>query len=353
MKNIFLLTLIILFASCTAGNIADLSGKWTVALDHEDAGEAQGWAGKLYDTSINLPGTLDDAGLGNPDTLAVALEKEQLQHLRRKVSYTGSAWYSREFTVPDDWKGKIVELELERVIWITEVWVDGRKAEGCGESLVTPHRFDLTDLVRPGETQVMTIKVDNRQQYDISFGLTHAYTDHTQIVWNGVKGKILLTTKEQVSIEAVKVVPSEDLKSAEVTVSIMNRADKEQNCMLELRAVSKKSSAPDMSVAVMLAPGINETVIRYDMGENPALWSEFEPVLYTMSVSAESAGYTSSVTESFGMRSIRSVGNKMTINGKPLFLRGTLECCIFPLTGTPPTDRDSWKKFFRPPRTMD
>ena len=29
------------------------------------------------------------------------------------------------------------------------------------------------------------------------------------------------------------------------------------------------------------------------------------------------------------------------------FLRGTLECCIFPLTGYPPTDVDSWKRIIR------
>ena len=32
------------------------------------------------------------------------------------------------------------------------------------------------------------------------------------------------------------------------------------------------------------------------------------------------------------------------MNGRPIFLRGTLECCIFPLTGYPPTDVESWKR---------
>ena len=34
------------------------------------------------------------------------------------------------------------------------------------------------------------------------------------------------------------------------------------------------------------------------------------------------------------------------MNEKPIFLRGTLECCIFPLTGTPPTDEASWEKLY-------
>lgn len=46
------------------------------------------------------------------------------------------------------------------------------------------------------------------------------------------------------------------------------------------------------------------------------------------------------------MRDIRHEGNKLVLNEKPIFLRGTLECCIFPLTGTPPTDEASWEKLY-------
>ncbi len=35
------------------------------------------------------------------------------------------------------------------------------------------------------------------------------------------------------------------------------------------------------------------------------------------------------------------------VNGRPVFLRGTLECAIFPKTSYPPTDLDSWLRVFR------
>lgn len=51
-------------------------------------------------------------------------------------------------------------------------------------------------------------------------------------------------------------------------------------------------------------------------------------------------------TVTFGMRKFSAEGNRLLINGRPTFLRGTLECCVFPLTGTPPTDERGWMKVF-------
>ena len=44
------------------------------------------------------------------------------------------------------------------------------------------------------------------------------------------------------------------------------------------------------------------------------------------------------------MREIGTKGTQFTINDRPTFLRGTLECCIFPLTGYPPTDVEEWMR---------
>ena len=46
----------------------------------------------------------------------------------------------------------------------------------------------------------------------------------------------------------------------------------------------------------------------------------------------------------FGMREFKTDGTRFQINGRPVFLRGTTECCIFPLTGYPPSDVKSWER---------
>ncbi len=50
------------------------------------------------------------------------------------------------------------------------------------------------------------------------------------------------------------------------------------------------------------------------------------------------------VTDTFGFREIAAQGTQLTLNGRKIFIRGTLECCIFPKTGHPPTDVAKWKR---------
>ncbi len=52
----------------------------------------------------------------------------------------------------------------------------------------------------------------------------------------------------------------------------------------------------------------------------------------------------SATSVTFGLREIATQGTQFVLNGRKIFLRGTLECCIFPHTGYPPTDVDAWKR---------
>ena len=98
---------------------------------------------------MKLPGTMDDAGFGNPVNTKPELTRAVMLHLWRKVSYTGAAWYQKEITIPTGWDKKHIELFLERVIWQTNIWVDGEKINEMGESLVAPHTFNLSNYFFP------------------------------------------------------------------------------------------------------------------------------------------------------------------------------------------------------------
>ena len=104
-----------------------LAGSWYFALDSTDIGISKNWETEKFTQTIQLPGTTDDAGYGNPNLLEPLLQKPQVLHLTRKNSYLGPAWYQKEVEIPKSWSGKRIELNLERALWKTSVWVDGHK----------------------------------------------------------------------------------------------------------------------------------------------------------------------------------------------------------------------------------
>lgn len=49
----------------------------------------------------------------------------------------------------------------------------------------------------------------------------------------------------------------------------------------------------------------------------------------------------------FGFREVSHSNSKILVNGKPVFLRGNLDCVHFPLTGYPSCKVEDWEKIFR------
>src|SRR5205807_9897211 len=93
------------------------------------------------------------------------------------------------------------------------------------------------------------------------------------------------------------------------------------------------------------------TELEINLGGNANMWDEFSPALYRLrceirgDVGRQPFEHEKSVA--FGLREISTDGTQFTINGHKIFFRGTLECCIFPKTGHPPMDVDSWKRIIR------
>lgn len=350
MRNV-LLTLLLLGISVTGkpDERINLAGKWTVSLDSANVGIKESWGGKLYKSFIHLPGTTDDAKLGNKCTLKPALEKPQLLHLTRAYSYIGPAWYSKEINIPSDWNGKDYILHLERVLWDTQVWIDGIKVNGHEESLTTPHEYNLTPYLKSGKKHILTVRVDNRKRYDISAGeLAHAYTDATQVKWNGILGDMFIKAVDQIRIDNFQLYPDARTHSVKAVVTVQNTTDRTSPVTVHIDIIGKKDKKQYASAKKTLnaQPGLSTMELSFNLGKDAPLWNEFSPYLYKASAEISSENMSSEEIKTFGLRHLESQGNRLLLNGKPMFLRGTLECCIFPMTGTPPTDEKSWKKLF-------
>jgi hypothetical protein len=354
-KVFFLLGLIVTGCAACSAESFSLAGNWRFELDRADVGIGENWFERALPDKIHLPGSLPAQGIGDDISTNTPWMGDVKQSpwysapeyakyrqpgnvkvpfwLQPDKYYSGVAWYQRDFDVPNSWNGKRVVLSLERPHWETRVWLDG-KLVGTNDSLSTPHEYDF-GLLAPGK-HTLTIRVDNRMIVNIGDN-SHAITDHTQGNWNGIVGKIDLHATPPVWLDDVQVYPNIQSKSAIVKVHIGNDGG---------NTGSGELSIGKQIVPATWTPQGGDVSVNVALGPDPKLWDEFHPALQHLTVTLQTPNRDSREV-TFGLRQISTDGTQFVINGRKTFIRGTLECCVFPKTGHPPTDVKDWERIIR------
>ena len=300
--------------SLQAQQVISLAGQWDFSMGDEPQ----------YEDVVTLPGSMLTNGKGNPVSVNTQWTgslydssfyfnpyMDKYRHegemkfpffLTPERHYVGNAWYRRTVYIPASWKGNPVVLFLERPHIETTVYVNGKEV-GHQMSLSAPHRYDVTRYIKTGKRNEIAICVYNGIENVCVGQDSHSVTDQTQGNWNGIVGRVEL--QSGVNIWRKKVVTN----LAEGIVYIT----------------------------------INECTYTRAVPDDAVLWDEFTPRLYREVVNYH--GWDVPVT--FGLREISVDGRQLQINGRKLFLRGTVENCCFPETGYPPMDEHEWLRIFR------
>jgi len=316
-----------------------LDGTWQFRLDAEDVGVAEKWFALEFDDTVQLPGTTDENHRG------IKKDEQCIDRLSRVWYWKGPAWYQRRVTIPDAWDGKRITLFLERSKH-TRVWVD-RTFCGWEDTLSAPQVFDVTAAMTPGE-HTITVLVDNAKLPPV--GPSHAVDERTQTNWNGIVGKMELRATTPVWLEDVQVYPNARKKQAVVRAVVGNLTGKAASGQItvgcESYNVAKPSTFKTQSIKVKAGERENVVEFTYEPGGDVPLWDEFQPVMLRLNLNLETTAgeepYHDQRSVNFGMRDFTRKRNRFTINGRPVFLRGKNDCCLFPLTGYPPMDKAGW-----------
>ena len=320
-------------------SVHSLSGTWRFRLDPEGRGVAEEWFSLELDDEIELPGTTDESRMGE------LVDERCEDRLSRIWRWIGPAWYQRRVTVPPAWRDKHVELFLERTKH-TQVWVDGVWI-GAEDSLSAPHVHDLSEAMSPGE-HTLTILVDNAKLPPV--GPAHAVDERTQTNWNGIVGRIELEVREKVWIEDVRAFTDLATRTLEVRTVIRNATPWQGHCDLTIGAESVGGEdgirfEPVVRVERLHGPS-TQSRVKLAIPDGAPLWDEFCPAQVRLTVSLTLQPSTRVTEDSrsmlVGLREFKTHRAQFTINGRPTFLRGKNDACIFPLTGYPPMDKAGW-----------
>ena len=128
----FSISSIIVTSSLIAQNTIDLAGQWKVQLDTTNEIIVKNRSRCSVSGEIILPASLAESKYG------FRMEGSDFGILTPEYKYIGKAWYNREIIIPESWVKKNAELFLERVLWESVVWIDGKKLSRK-DALGTPH----------------------------------------------------------------------------------------------------------------------------------------------------------------------------------------------------------------------
>ena len=227
------------------------------------------------------------------------------------------------------------------------MWVDDISAAGR-TALSAPHVFDVTQAMKPGE-HTITVLIDNSKLPPV--GPAHAVDERTQTNWNGIVGRMELRATDPVWIEDVQVYPDASNKQARVRVTIGNTtgnpADGEDHGTLRsynipspLNFENQRSMLAKMSETVVSSPTTRAERRRCGMNSDPTLL-QLDPA--TRSHYRRQHIFADTQATRFGMREFTREGSLLD-NGKPVFLRGRLDCANYPLTGYAPMSLEEWRQ---------
>lgn len=360
-----------------------LNGKWHVVLEDGTTGQ------------MDLPGTLDENGIGHrdvganqwhPDAVlgnaAGEIDKDApiATRFTRRHTYEGEARISRKITVPDYGTDRLFVLaERARAL---RLLVDG---EACAVfrqgTLSTPYIFELTGAA-PGEHE-FTFLSDNSYpgMPKAAICYSSAATDETQTNWNGILGECSMYTRPQNFIDSLLVYPravkKEEKNKAggyvlDVCVELAPGAKKvykDAKIILQSEALAAGELEDTQTLTEIISysgeglaeagtdkeenPKTMEIWFRdLPLRENVKLWDEDEGNLYEMAVTLDNGmsaedkgGSTAECRTRFGIRSFGDNGSgRLALNGRAIFLRGEANCAEYPETGHPPMTIPEWKE---------
>jgi beta-galactosidase len=236
----------------------------------------------------------------------------------REFPETSIGWYDRTFEIPASDAGRRISIEFDGVFRDATVFLNGFYL-GRHLSGYAPFSFDITDYVKYGGKNVITVRVDatlNEGWYYEGAGIyRHTWLRKTHPLHIAKYGTFV-----QSEIRG---------KNAHVSVStelVNESADKRNG-----RVLSKILDAEGKFVAIVPAKKFEiaayETLIvdAQTTLEQVALWSVEEPNLYRVVSQIESGGQVlDHDSATFGVRSIRFDPDQgFLLNGKSVKIKGT------------------------------
>ena len=247
-------------------------------------------------------------------------------------------WYRLRFTAPAAVPGFAWGVSFQQVRRVSQVWLNGRPL-GHNDNPYIPFMLPALGL-KPGETNTLTVRVDNRKQGQVREGWWN---------WGGITRPVSLVPLGAVQLKDIGLLPRLHCVGGGCQARVLldtvvrNRTAGPLNPIVtvSLTAPDGTQSRRAVHAGVIPARASRHLQAWIPVAGSPQLWSPEAPNLYDAVVSADVSGKTVQVGQMrIGLRSVRVKQGLLYLNGRALQLRGASIQEDLPDHGPALTDAD-------------
>ena len=292
-----------------------LNGTWDFAFDPDKAGTREKWYSALPATHrIEVPFCYQSAlsGINSQEHCDVV-------------------WYSRTFTVPEGMTARRL-LHFGAVDYLARVWLDGQYL-GCHEGGYTPFTFDITDLTAPGSVHTLTVRAEDRLDFDQPRG-KQSYRPAPFACWytpvTGIWQSVWLEGVGEYHPVDFRLTPCLERGSLRVEITL-NELPAQGRLRLSASFQGRCVAQQEVTVGTDRYVQTELYLCHNEWLEGFHMWSPDNPALYDLRIETlVDDTLCDRVDTYFGMRKVEVVGGKVLLNNRALYQRLILDQGYWP-----------------------
>ncbi len=235
--------------------------------------------------------------------------------------------YRHQFRVPADWRGKRVSIILGASMTDTDVRINGRSAGPTHRGGFYEFRYDVTDLVKPGENNQLEVTV---RKFSSDTSINRAERQSDFWLFGGIFRPVWL---EAVPVQHIAHVAI-DAKHTGVFSADVDVDSALAGARLTAQVENLNGSAVGAPFSVPVPAGSSRVTIKSTLS-GVRQWSAEWPNLYRVRFRiASNNAPAHEVVQRFGFRTVEvRPHDGFYVNGFPIHLKGSDRHTFWPTTG--------------------
>ncbi|MBU2426170.1 MAG: DUF4981 domain-containing protein [Gammaproteobacteria bacterium] len=320
----------------TNTNYLSLNGFWQFNWQAQSDQAPAGFEQPGFDASrwqqIKVPGNWEVQGFGYPIYLDERYPFDaKWPAAPKKDNAVGS--YRRQFTLPENWAGRQVFLQVGAANSSLELWLNGRYL-GFSQGSKTPAEFDLTSYLKPGDN-ILALQI--RRWSDASY-----LESQDMLRLTGIERDVFLYSTPKQHIFDLFAKPELDRSLQHGTLSLelalKNYTAKNEQLQVQYQLLDPANDQRQVlqGQQKLKVPANAQQQLKLQAKLTaPKLWSAETPHLYTLLVSVfDSQGQLlETVRQDIGFRRIEIKNGQLLVNNQAIYIRGVNRHETSPING--------------------